>query len=141
MGISRIQTGSTISPLGLKLFDAERCLVSGNPSGPDAFFPRSHPLSEDEIGDTVKAAARAGAGVNNIPVDFCTRRSIVVFNTPGANADSVKELVIAALPLSARGIHEGINWAANQSPDDTLRERAEKEKSRLAGYTRRRPLY
>ena len=129
----RIQTRNTISPLGLKLFDAERYLVSSNLSSPDALLLRSYPLSEDEIGGTVKAAARAGAGVNNIPVDFCTRRGIAVFNTPGANANSVKELVIAALLLSARGIHEGINWAADQSPDDTLSERVEKEKSRFAG--------
>ena len=129
----RIRTRNTISPLGLQLFDSERYLVSGTVENPDALLLRSYPLSEHEIGGTVKAAARAGAGVNNIPVNFCTRRGIVVFNTPGANANSVKELVIAALLLSARGIHEGMNWVANQAPDAALRERVEKEKSRFAG--------
>ncbi len=79
------------------------------------------------------AIARAGAGVNNIPLDACSERGIVVFNTPGANANSVKELVIAGLLLSSRGIHEGISWAKEHAGNDDLATLVEKEKKRFAG--------
>ena len=74
---------------------------------PDAILLRSHALNESEFTDSLKCIARAGAGTNNIPIDLATRRGIVVFNTPGANANAVKELVICGMLLSSRGILEG----------------------------------
>ena len=129
----RIQTRNKISPLGLELFGPDDYEVSSEIPNPDALLLRSYKLPEDEIGGTVKAVARAGAGVNNIPVDACTERGIVVFNTPGANANSVKELVIAGLLLSARRIHEGMRWVEDQHADDELTQRVEKQKSTFAG--------
>ncbi len=129
----KIQTRNKISPVGLDLFERNEYEVAGEISGPDAVLLRSYKLPENEIDTTVKAIARAGAGVNNIPVDACTDRGIVVFNTPGANANSVKELVIAGLLLSSRRIHEGMNWVSAQSPDSNLSKNVEKEKSSFAG--------
>lgn len=129
----KIQTHNKISPIGLNLFDRNNYEVAGELPDPDALLLRSYKLPEDEIDSTVKAIARAGAGVNNIPVEACTDRGIVVFNTPGANANSVKELVIAGLLLSSRRIHEGMNWVSAQSPDGNLSKNVEKEKSSFAG--------
>jgi D-3-phosphoglycerate dehydrogenase len=76
----------------------------------DAVIVRSYKLHDLEFGNRLKAIGRAGAGVNNIPVDKCTRHDIVVFNTPGANANGVKELIFCGMFLSARKIFDGINW-------------------------------
>ncbi len=129
----KIQTRNKISPIGLSLFERNNYEVAGELPDPDALLLRSYKLPEDEIDSTVKAIARAGAGVNNIPVEACTDRGIVVFNTPGANANSVKELVIAGLLLSSRRIHEGMNWVSGQSADGNLSKNVEKEKSSFAG--------
>ena len=131
--VFKIQTRNKISPVGLDEFGRDDYEVASEIPGPDALLLRSYKLPLEEIGPTVKAVARAGAGVNNIPVDACTERGIVVFNTPGANANSVKELVIAALLLSARRIHEGMNWVSAQAPDEELSKNVEKEKSSFAG--------
>ncbi|OQX29252.1 MAG: 3-phosphoglycerate dehydrogenase [Spirochaeta sp. LUC14_002_19_P3] len=128
-----IQTCNKISPVGLELFDAKYYTVGDDTANPDALLLRSHKLSADRIPNTVKAIARAGAGVNNIPIEACTERGIVVFNTPGANANSVKELVVAALLLSSRGIREGMNWVESQATNSKLAELVEKEKSTFAG--------
>lgn len=129
----KIQTRNKIAPVGLDLFGREEYEVASEIPGPDAMLLRSYKLPADEVGSTVKAIARAGAGVNNIPVEACTDRGIVVFNTPGANANSVKELVIAGLLLSSRKIHEGISWVENQSADGDIAKSVEKEKSSFAG--------
>ncbi|MCK5249369.1 MAG: 3-phosphoglycerate dehydrogenase [Spirochaetaceae bacterium] len=129
----KIQTRNKISPVGLDLFERNEYEVAGEISSPDAVLLRSYKLPENEIDTTVKAIARAGAGVNNIPVDACTDRGIVVFNTPGANANGVKELVIAGLLLSSRRIHEGMNWVSGQTADENLSKNVEKEKSSFAG--------
>lgn len=129
----KIQTRNKIAPVGLNLFGRDEYEVASEIPGPDAMLLRSYKLAADEIEPSVKAIARAGAGVNNIPVEACTDRGIVVFNTPGANANSVKELVIAGLLLSSRQIHEGMNWVAGQSPDEDLARNVEKGKSSFAG--------
>jgi len=129
----KIQTRNKISPIGLNLFNPNDYKVADELSGADALLLRSYKLPENEIGPEVKAIARAGAGVNNIPVDACTDRGVVVFNTPGANANSVKELVIAGMLLSSRRIHQGLSWIEGQKADETLAKTVEKEKSNFAG--------
>ena len=94
---------------------------------------RSADLHAMDFGDQLKAIARAGAGVNNIPIDRCSELGIVVFNTPGANANSVKELVIAGLLLAARDIQNGIQWVRENAGAEGLEGMVEKEKKRFAG--------
>ncbi len=106
----KIMTVNKISPKGLELFPRDQYEVASELSNPDAIIVRSSPLHEMEFPESVKAIARAGVGTNNIPVERCTEKGIVVFNTPGANANAVKELVVAGLLLSCRRIHEGISW-------------------------------
>ncbi|MCG8688934.1 MAG: 3-phosphoglycerate dehydrogenase, partial [Desulfobacterales bacterium] len=125
----KIQTRNKISPVGLDLFGRDEYEVASELPGPDALLLRSYKLPAGEIPESVRAIARAGAGVNNIPVEACTERGIVVFNTPGASANSVKELVIAGLLLASRRIHEGMNWVDAETPDEDLSKRVEKEKS------------
>ncbi|MFT7140942.1 MAG: D-3-phosphoglycerate dehydrogenase [Candidatus Azotimanducaceae bacterium] len=106
----KIQVLNNISDKGLSKFSADRYDLSET-ANPDAMLLRSHKMSVEEIArPAVRAIGRAGAGVNNIPVDECTERGIVVFNTPGANANAVKELVMAALLLSRRGIVQGMDY-------------------------------
>ena len=129
-----IQTLNNISRKGLTLFPAEKYHTEPSADRPDAILLRSFNLHDQPIPQSVLAIARAGAGVNNIPVDECTKRGIIVFNTPGANANSVKELLIAALLLSARGIHEGLAWTATLSGKGVdVTKLVEKEKARFAG--------
>ncbi len=129
----KIQTRNKISPIGLNRFNPDEYEVADTASAADALLLRSYKLPENEIETSVKTIARAGAGVNNIPVDACTDRGIVVFNTPGANANSVKELVIAGMLLSARRIHQGLSWIEGQAADENLAKTVEKEKSKFAG--------
>ncbi len=89
-------------------------------------------MHDMELGENLKAVARAGAGTNNIPIDKCTEKGIVVFNTPGANANAVKELVIAGMLLASRKIVQGINWANSLTGDDIAKQ-VEKCKSNFAG--------
>ncbi len=107
----KIQTVNKISPAGLSRF-GEGFSVADQQDNPDALILRSASLHEMQFPASLKAIARAGAGVNNIPVDRCAAEGIVVFNTPGANANAVKELVVAGLLLSSRKIPAGIQWAA-----------------------------
>ncbi|HEY4654638.1 MAG TPA: phosphoglycerate dehydrogenase [Cyclobacteriaceae bacterium] len=107
----KIQTFDKIAPEGLIRFPLDQYEVASEFSAPDAILLRSHSLHEYSFPSSVKAVARAGAGVNNIPIAKCTEAGIVVFNTPGANANAVKELVVAGMLLSSRKIHQGINWA------------------------------
>ena len=99
----------------------------------DFVLVRSADMNEVMIPDRVLAIARAGAGVNNIPLDECARRGIVVFNTPGANANGVKELVLAGMLLAARDVVGGINWAVSRADDPEIAKAAEKEKKQFAG--------
>lgn len=109
--MSKIYTLNKISSKGLKGFGAGY-EIQDILENADAVLVRSTKMHELTLPETVKAIARAGAGVNNIPIEACTKKGIVVFNTPGANANAVKELVIAGLLLSSRKIVEGINWAS-----------------------------
>ncbi|MCL2243712.1 MAG: phosphoglycerate dehydrogenase [Treponema sp.] len=129
----RIQTMNKISPLGTDLFPKDKYEISGDISNPDAILVRSADLNSIEIPSSVIAIARAGAGYNNIPVQRCSESGIVVFNTPGANANAVKELTIAALLLSSRNIIGGINWTMSVAGKPDVAELVEKEKSKFAG--------
>ena len=130
----RIQTMNKISPEGLDLFPRDRYEVASEIPHPDAILVRSADLHSVTIPGSVLAIARAGAGVNNIPVADCSRRGIAVFNTPGGNANAVKELVIASLLISARDIVGGINWAAGIAGQaDQVPDLVEKEKSKFGG--------
>jgi D-3-phosphoglycerate dehydrogenase len=123
-----------ISAPGLNLFPRDNYEVASEIPHPDAILVRSADLHGAEIPDTVKAIARAGAGYNNIPVELCSGRGIVVFNTPGGNANAVKELAVAALLLSSRNVSGGIAWAATIADRaDEVPDLVEKEKSRFEG--------
>jgi D-3-phosphoglycerate dehydrogenase len=123
-----------ISPRGLELFPRDRYEVASEIPHPDAILVRSADLHGLEIPESVLAIARAGAGVNNIPVARCSDRGVVVFNTPGGNANAVKELVIAALLLASRDILGGISWGKSIAGQaDEVPDLVEKEKSRFEG--------
>ena len=110
----RIQTFNAISELGLKKLQEDNFEVGPDLDNADAILLRSYKLEKDSITNELKAVARAGAGVNNVPVDSCTEKGVVVFNTPGANANAVKELVLCGLLLGSREIVSGISFAKNQ---------------------------
>ena len=111
----KIQTFNAISACGLERFPKDQYEVSADLEQADALLLRSHKLDASAINGEMKAVARAGAGVNNVPVDQCTKHGVVVFNTPGANANAVKELVLCGLLLASRGIIPGIGFANSQS--------------------------
>ena len=112
--MNRVLTYNAISVKGLDKFSRDKYEVASELGSPDAIMLRSHVLAPDDIGETVKAIGRAGAGVNNIPVESCTERGIVVFNAPGANANAVKELVVAALLMSTRDIFGGVEFVKSE---------------------------
>ncbi len=116
----KIQTFNQISDIGLLRFSNSDYEVSPEIENADVILLRSFKLSIDNITPNLKAACRAGAGVNNIPVEEYTKQGIVVFNTPGANANAVKELVIGGMLLASRGIFPGINWVNSLSQQDDL---------------------
>lgn len=105
----KIKTFNQISVKGLERFSREKYEVGSDIGHPDAILLRSHKLHNESLPESVLAVARAGAGVNNVPVDDYSKKGIVVFNTPGANANAVKELVLAGLLLGSRGIKSGID--------------------------------
>lgn len=108
--VKTIKTLNSIAESGLNVFDKENYTIDNDSENPDAILVRSFNMHSLEFGDNLKAIARAGAGVNNIPIDKCTERGIVVFNTPGANANAVKELVLTSLMASSRNVFDGIAW-------------------------------
>ena len=132
----KIKTFNKISNKGLSRFPSTAYQLAADIEKADAYILRSHKLHNEVIPDSVKAIARAGAGVNNVPVDDCSKQGIVVFNTPGANANAVKELVLAGLLLSSRGIIAGMHYAQSlNSMDDAaqMHKQLEAEKKRFAG--------
>jgi len=131
----KVQTYNKIALIGLDQFDRASYEVASGLSQPDAILLRSHNLQASEVPPTVKAIARAGAGVNNIPVNAMTERGIVVFNTPGANANAVKELVLAAMLLGSRDILGGVQFVNSLNIPDkkALSALLEEEKKRFAG--------
>ena len=122
-----------ISEVGMKQF-TEDCAPAGGPKSADAILVRSANMHEMEFGPELKAIGRAGAGVNNIPLEKCAEQGIVVFNTPGANANGVKELVIAGMLLASRDIIGGINWVQENEEDGNIVKETEKAKKAFAGY-------
>jgi D-3-phosphoglycerate dehydrogenase / 2-oxoglutarate reductase len=132
----KVLTLNQISVLGLERLPRDRYEIASEFTNPDAILLRSHKLQAEDIGDSIKAIARAGAGVNNIPVAFCSERGIPVFNTPGANANAVKELIISALTLGSRGILEGMAYVqtlAQMGDAGEMSKLLEKEKQRFKG--------
>lgn len=132
----RIKTFNTIADRGLQRFPDADYEFGADVSQPEALLLRSHKLGEADLGAELRAIARAGAGTNNVPVEACTERGIVVFNTPGANANAVKELVLCGLLLASRGILSGNQFVNGQSRDvdyDALSKLMEQEKKRFKG--------
>jgi D-3-phosphoglycerate dehydrogenase / 2-oxoglutarate reductase len=132
----KVRTYNRIAVRGLDRFDRGSFEVGSDIGHPDAFLIRSQALHDVEFPDTLLAIARAGAGVNNVPIARCSAAGIVVFNTPGANANAVKELVVAGMLLSARGILPGIayvNGLASMTDAAQMSATIEKEKARFAG--------
>ncbi|MCH9739382.1 MAG: phosphoglycerate dehydrogenase [Epsilonproteobacteria bacterium] len=130
----KIQTLNQISSRGLDLFPRDGYEVASEFSSPDAVVLRSFKMHDMELPSTLKAIARAGAGVNNIPIDKCTEKGIVVFNTPGANANAVKELVLTGMLLAARDVVGGIEWVQSiKDEGDNVSKLVEKGKSNFAG--------
>lgn len=123
---------NAISDKGTAVFD-ETYTYAQNAENPDAIMVRSADLHNLDYTDNLKAIARAGAGVNNIDLDECTKRGIAVFNTPGANANAVKELVIAGLLLASRDLYHGMEWVNTQAGSETLAKDVEKQKKKYAG--------
>lgn len=121
-----------IADIGLKRFDAKYEKTEAVQEA-DGILVRSASMHDMELPEKLLAVARAGAGVNNIPLDKCAQQGIVVFNTPGANANGVKELVIAGMLLASRDIVGGINWVAENKDDENIAKTAEKEKKNFAG--------
>lgn len=128
----KIKTYNKISKKGTTLFP-QNYEVSDGVTGEDAILVRSASLLELAFDENLKAIARAGAGVNNIPIDACSEKGIVVFNTPGANANAVKELVIAALIMSARPIFPAMDWVQTLGESEELTKTIEKGKSNFVG--------
>lgn len=129
-----IQTLNKISTYGTDNFDKAKYAISDTCENPDAIMVRSAAMHDMEFGSNLLAIARAGAGVNNIPVDKCAADGICVFNTPGANANAVKELVIAGLLISSRKVPEAMNWAQTLKGNGAeVGKMVEKGKSQFAG--------
>ncbi len=121
-----------ISPAGLARFDSRYTVIEGADKA-NAVIVRSAPMHDMEFGDELEIIARAGVGVNNIPLDRCAEQGIAVVNAPGANANGVKELVICAMIMAYRNLNEGISWASSLRGSDDVPGEVEKGKSRFKG--------
>ncbi|MDE6698877.1 MAG: phosphoglycerate dehydrogenase [Lachnospiraceae bacterium] len=121
-----------IAEVGINLLP-ENFSVTDDFTQADAVLVRSAAMHELDLPESLLAVARAGAGVNNIPLDKCAQKGIVVFNTPGANANGVKELVVAAMLLASRDLKGGMQWVADNKDDDAINKTMEKAKSKFAG--------
>lgn len=121
-----------IAAVGMDLL-SDNYEVVDNMNEADAVLVRSASMHDLELSDNLEAIARAGAGVNNIPLDKCAQKGIVVFNTPGANANGVKELVIAALLMASRDLVGGYNWVKDNASDENIAKSVEKNKKNFAG--------
>ena len=121
-----------ISKVGTDKF-SNNYVKTDNIQEADGILVRSAAMHDMDLPKGLLAVARAGAGVNNIPLDKCASQGIVVFNTPGANANGVKELVIAGMLLAARDVVGGINWVSDNTTDENIAKTAEKQKKQYAG--------
>jgi D-3-phosphoglycerate dehydrogenase / 2-oxoglutarate reductase len=129
----RVRTLNRIAAAGTNLLDKTRYAVGDQMDDPDALLVRSANLHELPLNPALRAIARAGAGVDNIPVDRCTKNGVVVFNTPGANANAVKELTIAVMLLAARKVVEGVAWTRQLPPEADVAKEVERGKSAFGG--------
>ena len=129
--MKNIKTMNKIAKIGLDELDKNIFNISDDIENPDGIMVRSASLHDMEFGSDLKAIVRCGAGVNNIPVERCAEQGIVVFNTPGANANGVKELTIASLLLASRNIVGGIEWA--KTLDEDIAKQVEKGKGAFGG--------
>ena len=127
----KISCLNPIAAVGMQLFTDAYEKVDDFATS-DAALVRSASVHELELPDQLLAIARAGAGVNNIPLDKCAEKGIVVFNTPGANANGVKELVLAGMLLASRDIVGGIEWVAHEEDKEHIDKLAEKQKKQIA---------
>lgn len=128
----KVKLYNNIAQKGLDQF-TEEYEVAEDLDNEDAIVVRSANLHDLDYPETLKAIARAGAGVNNIDIDTCTQKGIAVFNTPGANSNAVKELVMAGLLLASRDIYNGIAWCKTQTENENLEKDVEKQKKKYAG--------
>ena len=129
-----IQTLNKIASCGTDVFDKTKYAIADEQANPDAIMVRSAAMHDMEFGSNLLAIARAGAGVNNIPVEKCAEQGICVFNTPGANANAVKELVIAGLLLASRKVADALAWVPSlKNEGDQVGKLVEKGKSQFAG--------
>ena len=128
-----IQLLNKIAAIGTDKLDKSLYNIGADVQNPDAIMVRSAAMHDMEFGKELKAIARAGAGVNNIPVDRCAKEGIVVFNTPGANANGVKELAVCALLLASRDVVGGIKWAESLQGTEGVAKAVEAGKSQFAG--------
>lgn len=128
-----VLTLNKIAKCGTSIFDTDKYTVSDDVKDPDAILVRSAKMHDMEFNSNLLAIGRAGAGTNNIPVDKCAEMGICVFNSPGANANAVKELVIAGLLLSSRKVTEGIAWANGLKGTEDVAKQVEKGKSQFVG--------
>ena len=130
--MAKINCLNPIAACGMDLFN-DTYEVVDDFAAADAVLVRSAAMHDLELSDNLLAIARAGAGVNNIPLDKCAEKGIVVFNTPGANANGVKELVIAGLLLASRDLMGGYNWVKENASDENIAKTVEKQKKHYAG--------
>ena len=132
--IYRVRTLNKISPTGLNHFPGDTYIIGPDIENPHALLVRSHEVHSLNLPESLMCIARAGIGTDNIPIDRCTDRGIVVFNTPGANANSVKELVILGLLMASRKVERGITWCRSLAGGrDEIPALIEKGKSQFAG--------
>ncbi len=129
----RVKTYNKISEKGLGLFNTETYSVSPDTESPEAIILRSYKLEEDSINNNICCIARAGAGVNNIPVQACSENGIVVFNTPGANANAVKEMVVCGLFLASRDVTGALEFSASLDKESDVGKTVEGNKSKFKG--------
>ncbi|MCC8069838.1 MAG: phosphoglycerate dehydrogenase [Ruminococcus sp.] len=128
-----VLTLNKIATCGTSIFDTTKYTVSDSVENPDAILVRSAKMHDMEFSPNLLAIGRAGAGTNNIPVDKCAEQGICVFNTPGANANAVKEIVICGLLLSSRKVTEAIDWAKTLQGTEDVAKQVEKGKSQFVG--------
>ncbi len=128
-----VLTLNKIAACGLDRLDKDLFNITDDCTNPDGIILRSFSMHDMELPENLKAVARAGAGVNNIPIDKCSEKGIVVFNTPGANANAVAEMTIAGLLLSSRKIVDSIDWAKDLKGKEDIGKLVEKGKSAFAG--------
>ena len=132
--MDNIQLLNKIAKVGTDRLDPAVYCIGENVAAPTGIMVRSANMLDMEFNPELLAIARAGAGVNNIPLDRCTEAGIVVFNTPGANANGVKELALCALLLASRDIVAGIDWVATLKDDPDAAKTVEKGKSKFASF-------